>query len=200
MDRDYFLPIWVMGFSAVLSFASPSAVARRSHAQKIFDQAAKTAASSLVAAPKDGEVCFSPEEACDAKLVKFVHSAQLSLDIAIFDVTLDSFVHELIVRARQLPVRVLVDRRQAKGEHSLVKTLLEGGVEVRFGHQRGIMHNKFVLVDAKRVETGSFNFTTNATANNNENQVYLADPSIVERYRARFERIWRESSVPKLTR
>lgn len=142
--------------------------------------------------PKDQEVCFSPEEPCDLKLVKFIESAQKSIDVAIFDINLDQVVHQLLVKSKMknVKVRVLVDKRQAKGNHSLVPTLQKGGVDLKYGSQRGIMHNKFVIIDGKAVEIGSFNYTNHAAKANNENQVYLWSQPIVDRYQTRFEEIW----------
>ena len=108
-------------------------------------------------------------------------------------INLDELVHELLVISKRLQLRIVVDRRQAKGGHSLVETLIRAGASVRYGHQRGIMHNKFVVVDGTRLVTGSFNFTHHASHSNNENQVYLDNPKIVERYARRFERIWSEA-------
>jgi phosphatidylserine/phosphatidylglycerophosphate/cardiolipin synthase-like enzyme len=149
--------------------------------------------NALVRAPQDQEVCFSPDEPCDVKLLKFVHSAQRSIDVAIYDINLDALVHELLTQSKRVPVRFVVDRKQAKGSHSLVPLLIKAGAQVRYGHQRGIMHNKFVVVDGKMIETGSFNHTNHASRANNENQVYLANPAIVSRYQRRFEAIWAEA-------
>jgi phosphatidylserine/phosphatidylglycerophosphate/cardiolipin synthase-like enzyme len=157
----------------------------------------RTIQEYLVKAPVDNEVCFSPDELCDIKLEKFVQSAEKSLDIAIFDVTLDKFVHEVLVATKKMPVRIIVDKRQAHGENSLVPTLIKAGAEVRYGHQRGIMHNKFTIVDNKRVETGSFNYTNNASFNNHENQIYLSNPSIVARYREEFDKMWANATLTK---
>lgn len=148
--------------------------------------------------PKNFEVCFSPEEPCDVKLAKFVQSAQKSLDIAVFDINLDKVVHEVLVASRKIPVRVLVDKRQAKGPHSLVALLVKAGASVRFGRQRGVMHNKFTIVDGKMIETGSFNYTNHAATSNSENQIYLSEPSVVERYKKRFEVIWAKGKVATL--
>ena len=151
---------------------------------------------ALVKTPVADEVCFAPSEPCDVKLYKFVQSAQKSLDVAIFDLNLDKLVHDILVQSKKIPVRVVVDRRQAKSDHSLVPLLIKAGVQVRIGRQRGIMHNKFVIVDGRLVETGSFNYTNGAAFKNNENQVYLGSPTVVERYRKQFERIWNEGFTP----
>lgn len=149
-----------------------------------------------VLAPANGEACFSPDGGCDVKLWKFLQSAQKSIDIAVFDLTHEKITHEIAVAAKRIDVRVVVDRRQAKGEHNLVSTLIKAGVNVKYGVQRGIMHNKFVIVDGARLETGSFNFTGGASERNQENQIYLADAKVVAQYRERFEKIWENAADP----
>lgn len=146
-----------------------------------------------VVAPKPNEVCFAPIEPCDIKLSKFIESATKTLDVAIFDLNLDQVAHQILVKSKTVKVRVVVDDRQAKSDHSLVSTLRKGGVDIRIGRQRGIMHNKFTIVDGARLETGSFNYTNGAAFKNNENQVYLDTPAIVSRYIQRFDQIWKEA-------
>lgn len=158
------------------------------------DAAMNKIEDSLVKPPADNEVCFSPDEPCDVKLWKFIQTAKKTLDVAVYDVNEPKIVHEILVASKRLPVRVLVDRRQSHGEHSLVGLLVKAGASVRFGKQRGIMHNKFTIVDGDRLETGSFNYTNHASQANNENQVYLSTPAIVERYKKRFDEIWAEGA------
>ena len=143
-----------------------------------------------IQAPTDQDVCFSPEEPCDLELIKYVDGATKTLDIAIYDINIDELVHHILMKSKDVKVRIVVDQRQSKGDHSLVATLIKAGASVRYGKQRGIMHNKFIIRDSAMVETGSFNFTNHASTSNNENQVYLANPKIVERYVNRFESIW----------
>ena len=157
------------------------------------EQAKRRIDEAMVSAPQDLEVCFSPADLCDVKLVKLVHSAQKSLDIAIYDINLDQLVHEILIQIKKIPVRIIVDRRQAQGNHSLVPLLKKAGAEIRYGHQRGIFHNKFTIVDQKMLETGSFNYTHHAAAANHENQIYLAHPKVVDAYRKQFEQLWNEA-------
>ena len=167
----------------------------RGHRSSLLDEAVQDFDAALVKPPFDQEVWLSPEELCDVKLLKFVSSARKSIDVAIYDINLDALVHELLIKSKTMPVRIVVDRRRAKGNHSLVPLLAKAGAQVRYGHQRGIMHNKFVVVDGKMIETGSFNHTNHASRANNENQVYLANPAIVSRYAQRFEKIWEQRTL-----
>ena len=166
----------------------------RPRRQGALEKMVKVASDALVATPVDGEICFSPDESCDVKLWKFIQSAQKTVDIAVFDITHPKIVHEILVASKKLAVRVVVDRRQAKGNHSLVSLLVKGGANVRYGKQRGIMHNKFTIIDGKRVETGSYNYTNNATVNNQENQIYSGEEKTVKRYKERFDKMWNEAT------
>ena len=123
--------------------------------------------------PKNEDVCFSPEEDCSKKIAALIHSASSSLDIAIYSITSADIVDAIIERSKEVRVRVVCDKTQAGGTHSLVLHLLEHGVDVRYGTQQGIMHNKFLVVDQHMVETGSYNFTTSATFNNREAWVFV---------------------------
>jgi phosphatidylserine/phosphatidylglycerophosphate/cardiolipin synthase-like enzyme len=169
---------------------------RHSLSQKVRKaeiEALKAVGRANVPVPVADEVCFSPDEMCDARLAKFIESATTSLDIAVYDINLDQVVHQILVQARKIPVRVLVDRRQSKGSKSLVPLLIKAGAQVRFGKQKGIMHDKFTIADGRMLETGSFNYTHGAADLNQENQVYLATPKIVERYKKRFDLSWNEA-------
>ena len=176
-----------------LAFVPLLAIAGQHH-RTPNDLDGDSTAAYVTKAPEDLEVCFSPEEHCDRKLVKFIDSAQISLDIAIFDVNLNSLVTLVIQKSKKIPVRMLVDRGQAQTKNSAVPRLIAAGVNVRYGRQHGtgIMHNKFVIVDGKWLETGSFNETNHASFYNNENQIYLSNPKVLDRYKKRFELIWSE--------
>lgn len=153
---------------------------------------------SSLAYAEPAVVCFSPDEGCDVKLSQFVQSAQQSIDVAIFDFNLDKLAHDLLVQSRKVRVRVLADLRQAKNkERSLIPMLTKAGVQVRYGRQRGIMHNKFMIIDGKKLETGSFNYTNGAAFKNAENQIYLSEPEIIRRYQERFEKLWRTAKLVK---
>jgi phosphatidylserine/phosphatidylglycerophosphate/cardiolipin synthase-like enzyme len=181
-------------------FAPGQAQARRHRGMSLADTVTESVIAridaALVAPPKDEEVCFSPDEPCDIKLIKFIEGAQSSIEVAIFDLNLKPLAAKLLGKSKTVTVRVVVDRRQAKGQHSLVPELIRQGVNIRYGRQRGIMHNKFVVVDGKAVEVGSFNYTNHASKANEENQLYLTKPAVVERYRKRFEKLWSKGKSP----
>lgn len=142
---------------------------------------------------KFGAVCFSPDEKCDEHLVKVLNIAVASIDVAVYDINRPNIVQALIEKAKTIPVRLIVDERQSRGSRSSVPYLVETKVQVRFGHQRGIMHDKFALIDGAILETGSFNYTTHASEANQENQFYSVDHDVFMQYQARFDKMWASS-------
>jgi phosphatidylserine/phosphatidylglycerophosphate/cardiolipin synthase-like enzyme len=146
---------------------------------------------STIEAPKDGEVCFSPDEPCAAKLIKFIQTATKSIDVAIYDINIEGLVSALLEKTKAgVKVRVVCDKKQSQGDHSLVDSMVDAGINLKFGHQNGIFHDKFTIIDDKIIETGSFNYTNHAFTANQENQVYLSNEAIVKRYTERFSKIW----------
>lgn len=169
-------------------FLCPHAQAKTSNSPNNSPQ------SIILHPPLDQETCFSPDEPCAEKLEKFISSATKSIHLAIYSINLENIVKMLIKKSENVQVQIIVDKLQSKGVKSQVGTLFEAGMNIRYGKQKGIMHDKFVIIDGKMMMTGSFNFTNHASLANQENQVYLANPNIVTRYQDRFTKMW-DSSV-----
>ena len=51
------------------------------------------------------------------------------------------------------------------------------------------MHNKFTVIDGKRVLTGSYNYTTSASTWSYENLVLLDSAEIADAFAAEFKKI-----------
>jgi phosphatidylserine/phosphatidylglycerophosphate/cardiolipin synthase-like enzyme len=78
---------------------------------------------------------------------------------------------------------------QAKEIEQLVR-LKAAGVPMKRDTHSGIMHMKVLVADSREFLTGSFNFTNNATLNNNENVFAWDCPRNAVLYQAEFNRIW----------
>lgn len=170
--------------------------------------------------PKNLDVCFSPEEGCDFKLANFIRAAKNSIDIAIYYINRPLILDAIIDKqnGKKVKIRVIVNSQQRpkvedtvtatdthtniapptttgtpKPEHP-IHVLQKNGVNIVFrsGKNKGIMHNKFTIVDGKMVETGSFNYTLNASERNRENQIYISNPIVVKKYQKEFEKMWNE--------
>ncbi len=135
-----------------------------------------------------------------ANIVAAIDAARESLVVANF-----SFTHADLIEAlkrakdRGLKIRVVFDRYQY-GFLKEMAAMVDLGFDVRLSNgkdgQTGVMHNKFVVLDGRLVETGSFNWTFNGELNNYENAVFLDSPDDAAGWAAYFERIWSQGRAP----
>lgn len=138
--------------------------------------------------------CFSPHENCQVKLIEFIRSAQSSIDVAIFSITNVQIVKELVQQSKKITVRMVIDKSQSIQKNSLALSLFASGISMKFGSQQGIMHNKFMIIDHQKIETGSFNYSEGAVHRNRENQIYLEDKNLSSRFSQEFEELWDSGS------
>ncbi len=143
------------------------------------------------------QTCFSPGGNCDQVIVGYINSAKKTIDMAIYNLSLKE-IHDALAQAKQrgVKIRLVVDREQALGQTSQTPSLIQEGFQLRYGSQKGVMHNKFTLVDGTWLETGSYNYSISASNYNAENQIYLNDPEVVSHYAQDFETIWSSGLEP----
>ena len=146
---------------------------------------------SLPLSAKTLDTCFSPLGHCDQVMVSWINTAQKTLDGAIYGLTDDAIAQALInARKRGVVVRLVHDKTQAAGKKDVTLVLTQAGIPVHIqrGSDGGILHDKFLVIDAQYVLTGSFNWTANATQKNDENFVVLDDQAA--KFETEFERLW----------
>ncbi len=138
------------------------------------------------------ETCFTPAEACDEQLIHFINKSQKTLDIAIYSITHPAIAAAILdAQKRGVEIRMVADRVQAAGNSSLVDELLSAGIPLKIGNTgRAIMHHKFSIVDKRGLQTGSFNYTKGASFENSENQIYIYDRDVIERFQKDFDTLW----------
>jgi phosphatidylserine/phosphatidylglycerophosphate/cardiolipin synthase-like enzyme len=84
-------------------------------------------------------------------------------------------------KRRGLDVAAILDKSQdrendPRGRYSPAVYLAHAGIRVLIDDEPGIADDKAIVLDARAVITGSFNFTVSADARNAENVVVLASP------------------------
>lgn len=144
---------------------------------------------------------FSPGGQTEKDIINSLNFTRDSADIAVFSFySLD--IAEAVVNAhkRGARVRVLVDRVQA-AQSEVGELLIKNGVPFRCGRGfagKGVMHNKYAVLDSKLLLTGSFNWSINAQANNFENTFYTMSPPYVSAFAGQFERLFSAAEAPGL--
>jgi len=131
-----------------------------------------------VAVPAAGqlEVGFSPSAGAEKLVLKLIRSAQREIRILAYTFTSAPVTAALLdARHRGVDVALVVDHkanftddRSGKAQRALA-TLANAGCRIRTISVYPIHHDKAIIVDARSVETGSYNYSTSAAIRNSEN-------------------------------
>jgi phosphatidylserine/phosphatidylglycerophosphate/cardiolipin synthase-like enzyme len=132
------------------------------------------------------EAAFDKE--CETVLLNAVEGAQAEILAAVYSLTSRPIVAALNEAAdRGVHVRLKYDARQAKFEamEKALADLRKHKVKcqaITIQPEYAAMHHKFMVIDHRRVLTGSFNYTTAAATVNDENLVLIDSPSLADKF------------------
>ena len=143
---------------------------------------ADTVAHTSSVIPDQGKVdlYFCPQDNCEEALVSFLDSAQSSIYCALYDLGLPSVQQTLLDQQKQIEVKIVTDSDYLKKfNHSFVKA-----------DTYGLMHNKFCIIDGKKISSGSMNPTNNDAHKNNNNLLLIESRVIAKNYEEEFQEMW----------
>ena len=140
------------------------------------------------------DVAFSPEAGAEALVLKVMDSAQRSLRLAGYSFTSPAVVRALVnARKRGVDVKVLLDDRGNRGKASIAAMNLIAGADIpiRVISSYAIHHDKYIVVDGRHTETGSFNYSQAAARSNSENVLVVwNDERVASSYLAHWDSRW----------
>jgi mitochondrial cardiolipin hydrolase len=154
----------------------------------------------------DSEVIFTRSQSGAEVLEGLIRSATSSVVAALYRLSSPRLAAALDdARERGVYVRICLNDNDHYEENQAAQDTLRGfGIPFRLLHGRSgapsKMHHKFAVIDWKTAVTGSYNWTLESEERNYENLVVLRDRHIVVAYAEEFEALWREGSVPDLSR
>lgn len=125
----------------------------------------------------------------DGPLVSAIDSARLSVDAAIYSLSLDS-VRYALVHAFRRGVQVRVVMESDNMDNTGPQFLLDAGVPMLGDRSQGLMHDKFMVIDRSDVWTGSMNFTTDGAYNDNNNLIHIRSRKVADDYEAEFNQMF----------
>lgn len=136
---------------------------------------------------------FGPE--CEELLIKEINRAETEILVAIYSITRRNITSALVsATKRGVTVRVKYDAKsyEWKGMTVAIGYLKKRDVQctpVQMTGKYAKMHHKFMIIDRKRVLTGSYNYTSAGSTENYENLVLIESAQIAKAFAAEFERI-----------
>jgi len=158
-------------------------------ASDIKEKRAEAAASNVVV-----ETAFDAN--CEKLLVREINRAEKEIVVAIYNITRKGINAALVHAAKRgVKVRLKYDENshhESKGMAGAIKYLQNNGIDctpVKMSKESGLMHDKFTVIDGKRVLTGSFNYTSAASTLNYENIVLIESEDVAKNFLAEFDKI-----------
>lgn len=141
------------------------------------------------------EVGFSPDGQSQPLVLKAIAAAREEVLVAAYSFTSKPVASALAeAHARGVRVQVVADRKANQSGYTAVTFLANQGVPVRLNGNYPIHHHKFMVIDGRHLETGSFNYSKAAFERNAENVLVLWDvPAVASTYAREWHRLWDES-------
>ncbi|MEZ2726768.1 phospholipase D family protein [Pseudomonas putida] len=188
-------------FSAValamaIAMASPLSLANQAPAR----QPETSAAPVEIEGARRIEVGFSPEGSAQDLVLRTIGAAKSSIRLSAYMLTSPEVTKALIAaKQRGVDVAVVADHQgnlqggaARAGNHALT-LLARAAIPTRTVKTYAIHHDKFMVIDGKAVETGSYNYTAAAARNNSENALVVwNDAELAEQYLAHWQSRWEQ--------
>jgi len=172
--------------SSVLSSRSTQALARIRHVAALTLLFAFLYLTRRLEA-QQVHACFAPEHhggpTCTDQIVSAIAGAHQLILVQAYGFTSAPIAKALAdAHKRGIDVRVILDKSNLKEGYSSAVFLQHMGITPLIDSNHAIAHNKVMVIDAREVITGSFNFTKAAEEKNAENVVFIDDPATAAAY------------------
>jgi phosphatidylserine/phosphatidylglycerophosphate/cardiolipin synthase-like enzyme len=125
----------------------------------------------------------------DGPLAAAIDSARLSVDVAIYSLSLNS-IRDALIRAHKRGVQVRMVMESDNLDRTDPQILLDAGIPILGDRREGLMHDKFVVIDNSEVWTGSMNFTDSGAYEDNNNLIRIRSVEMAEDYTKEFNEMF----------
>jgi phosphatidylserine/phosphatidylglycerophosphate/cardiolipin synthase-like enzyme len=143
------------------------------------------------------ESYFSPKDGVAARIVDRIGRAERSIQFLAFSFTHDGIGSAVIARAKAgVAVRGVFETTGSRTQFSELERMKSQGLEVYTDGNPYVMHHKLFVIDARTVIFGSYNFSSNAETDNDENLLIVDDPRMAEAFLAEVDRVVQTAKSP----
>lgn len=164
----------------------PNAAVSRFGAHKLDDTPHR-----FVIGGRDVRCYFSPSDGTNARILETIQAAQHSLGFELLTLTRSDLATALIAQ-KNAGRKVRGDLDNGTDTGSEYADLVAAGVDVGLNNGGGLLHHKYLIVDADNpqwdgvVLTGSHNWSASAENSNNENTLIVHDDDLANQYLQEF--------------
>jgi phosphatidylserine/phosphatidylglycerophosphate/cardiolipin synthase-like enzyme len=138
--------------------------------------------------PFSVEAFFSPKGSCTDAVVREIKAARREILVLAYSFTSRPIAEALVdAKLRGVHVEIVLDHSNETETHTEMPFLVEQGLAPVIDDHHAIAHNKVMVLDARTLITGSFNFTHQAENENAENLLIIkGHPELVSVYHQNF--------------
>jgi phosphatidylserine/phosphatidylglycerophosphate/cardiolipin synthase-like enzyme len=139
--------------------------------------------SAVAAASPNIQVYFSPKGGCTEAVVDALSKARSTVLVQAYSFTSQPIAKALVdAHRRGVKLQVILDKNNQTDKYSAATFTQNYGIPTFIDARHSIAHNKIIIIDARTVLTGSFNFTMQAEESNAENLLIIDDPTLAAKY------------------
>jgi phosphatidylserine/phosphatidylglycerophosphate/cardiolipin synthase-like enzyme len=186
------------GFKLLITAIAVSSILLSCGSNKTTNTKAQAATESTQAQGNNIETYFTRKDGnLDKILIKEMNAAQKNLNVAIYSITKEDIANAIMdAKKRGVDVKIITDKQESKTKYQkvILDKLKQDGIPIKINSHPGIMHLKLSIIDDKIACGGSYNYTANATKENDENLIVMRDSNIVKEYSDEFNSMWNNTS------
>ena len=133
---------------------------------------------------------FAAEDKVAGHIVDHLKQAQQSIHFLAFSFTHDAIGSAMLARAKAgVSVAGVFETTGSETQYSEYGRMRKAKLDVLQDGNPYVMHHKVIIIDGRTVIFGSFNFTSNADKDNDENLLIVDDPALAKAFEAEFQRV-----------
>jgi phosphatidylserine/phosphatidylglycerophosphate/cardiolipin synthase-like enzyme len=143
------------------------------------------------------QIYFPSEDKVASVIVNTLKGSRQSIKFMAFSFTLSDLSTAIRERASSgVTVQGIFESRGSETQFSQLTPLFCAGLDVRQDGNRFVLHHKVFIIDDETVIAGSYNFSSSASDDNDENMFIIKDRDLTAQYVAEFNRRWQEAVKP----
>jgi phosphatidylserine/phosphatidylglycerophosphate/cardiolipin synthase-like enzyme len=141
---------------------------------------------------------FSPEDRPAAHIIRWVNGARQRIVFLAFSFTHDGIGEAMLARAQAgVQVAGVFETTGSDTRFSEYNRFKTAGLDVLLDGNPRNLHHKVIVIDGRVTIFGSYNFSSNADTDNDENVLIVEDPGLAAAFEAEYQRVRTVAASPR---